>query len=113
MIRIAACRRVNVQGGHEHDAVKQAGSDDGGLLKVLPGKELNLGELKFPNVEEEEEHDTENLHGDNVARGPLLGGVGRKTEGEEEEHKGGGDDEQADHYFDRISAREPTGGRKL
>lgn len=85
---------VPAKGRQEHDAVEEAGADDGALLKVLEGQELDGGKLGLPEVKGREEEDAQNLHGDDVGSGPVVWGVGRQTVGQQQE--GEGSDEQQD-----------------
>lgn len=89
---------VPAEDGEEHDAVEEARTDDGGLLEVLPGEELDGGEILLPYDEETEGDDTDNFHGDDVGGSPSLGSLGDDAKGEEDEDESGGDEDDTQDW---------------
>jgi len=87
---------VPAEDGQEHDAVKQAGADDGTVLEVLPGQELDGRKLGFPDVEDGEEAESENDAGDDVRGVPALGRVCDETERQNEKTPCAHDEDNAE-----------------
>lgn len=76
---------IPAEDGKEHDAIKQAGADNCGVLKVSPGQELERRKFGFPDVEDREEAETEDDAGDDVGGFPALRGVGNETKRQHKE----------------------------
>lgn len=92
---------VPAEDGQEHDAVEQAGSNDGTVLEVLPGQELDGRKLGFPDVEDGEEAESEDDAGDDIRGVPALGRVGDETERQNKETPRAHDEDDAKDWIAR------------
>lgn len=89
-------RRGDSQDGNKHDAVEQAGTNNGPLLQVLEGEELHRREPALPGGKSHEAEDSNDNHDNHAGALPTLSGVGRETEGQEEQRPPGGDEDNAE-----------------
>lgn len=78
------------------------GSDDGAVCEQVDVQEGLFGEEGFVQPEEDEENETDDYHGDDVAGFPALRGGVCKGEGEEEDGQTGGEEEHSEGWRGQL-----------
>lgn len=96
----------------EHQAVEQAGTDDGALLQVLVGDEGHRGQVLLPAVEERHANDTDDLQSNDVSRLPAVRGQANDVERKQDKGEDEDNEKNSDNCAGSVSS-DLAGGFRL
>lgn len=88
-----------VQNGKEHEAVEKARQQNGAVLEVAPRHVADRRKVLFPNGKPSQAENTENNHGNDVARLPAVGGILLDAEWEEEQREAKDGQKHTNNYI--------------
>lgn len=90
--------------------VEQTSTDNGTVEEEAELEERHGRNEPFVQAEENQHHDTDDDHRDNVARGPAVGSVGGDIEGKEEDAETGREEKDTNNWKRLVRLRRDSGG---